>query len=209
MSDFSALKSVIRENLNDVGEINFSDTELNDSVQDGYDDVLCLTQCLVKKVTLSWVANLSYYDLADLVTDSDYLACVAIYDNVAGRWLSDNKTTRDFDKEGDDWELDTGTPENWAATSPTKIAVRPRPTTAIGTFDLYYWATAPSVDDSATPLIATDCQALIPKYSTADLLEQYEEFTKASFFWKDYLEFLEVYKTRVKNLVKTDLLIRI
>lgn len=207
MPTFTTIKSQIRTNLNDSGAISYTTTDLDDSVQDGYDDIVSQTQCIIKKVTLNWTANLSYYDLPTLV--SDFMACVAIFNNINNQWLDDDRTIRDFDSFRSDWELANGTPTNWAPLNFKYIGIFPRYSTAAGTFDLYYWATAPIVVDAGTPLIATDCQNLLTKYSTADLLEQFEEFSKASPFWNMYLETLEEYRERVKNLVKSDLLIRI
>jgi hypothetical protein len=80
----------------------------------------------------------------------------------------------------------------------------------LGTFKLYYWALAPSfVTDSDVPLVASDMQDLFTNYVTADLLEQAQEFTKASDYWKTYNEHIDVYSDRVKRNCKSDLLLRI
>src|SRR6266850_4531176 len=206
---FSAIKTNIGINLNDASNVSYSASDLSDSVQDAYDDIISQTQCIVKKVTLTWTANLNYYDMITLV--SDYLACVAIYNNINNKWLFDDMTLIDLDKIRDDWELAIGTPENWIALNFRYLTVFPKYKTvpgapAVNTFDLYYWAIAPVAIDTNTPLITGDFQHLLEKFSTADLLEQFEEFSKASNFWEIYMTEIEDYKDRVKNLATRDML---
>jgi hypothetical protein len=206
---FSQLKTDTRINLNDSGVLNFSVQDLDDSMQDAYDDIVSLTQCIIKKTTLNWTGQLSYYDFGSLIAEGDYLAVIAIRNNVNNEWLDDNKNMRDFDMMGVDWELRSGTPLWWAVLNFKYTAIYPRYINSSGNFDLYYWATAPLIINSENPLIAPDFQDLLTKYSTMDLLESFEEFSKASIFWNDYNTHIEKYRERVKNLAKTDLLIRI
>jgi hypothetical protein len=206
MSTFTTLKNNVRLNLNDLGVISYSIDDLNAAFQDAYDDIATITQCIIKKITLNWVANLSYYNFISLGA-TDFLATVAIYNNVSKRWLDDYQTVRDFDSLNDKWELSIGTPTNWAPLNYQYTAIFPKYGNSPGDFDLYYWATAPVIVDAATPLIATDMQALLEKYSTADLLEQFEEYVSAMNFWQLYAQDIEVYRERVKNLAKSDLLL--
>ena len=207
MSTFTTLKANIRADLDDAAIKSYTATDINDSVQDTYDDIVSLSHCIVKKVTLNWTANLSYYDFPTLV--SDFMAVVAIFNNVNNRWLHDDKSILDFDMMRNDWEVATGTPQNWAALNYKHTAVFPRYVSAAGTYDLYYWAKAPTVVDAAAPLIATDFQRLITNGSIADLLESYEEFSKAGIFWNEYVKDLEAFAERIRDQAKTDLLILI
>ena len=61
--------------------------------------------------------------------------------------------------------------------------------------------------DTNTPLIATDFQHLLEKFTTADLLEQFEEYAKASNFWEIYITEIEQFKERTKNIAGRDLLL--
>lgn len=207
MPTFATLKTNLKQNLNDSGAIMSTQIEVDDSTQDAYDDIVAQTQCIIKKITLNWQANLSYYDFISLVPD--FMAITAIFNNVNNQWLSDNLTTRDFDNMDIQWEVATGTPLQWAPVNFRYTAVYPRYASNAGTFDLYYWAVAPQVDDSASPAIPADMANLFTEYSTADLLEAFEEFSKANNFWNEYLEGLETFKERVQAINKVDLLIRI
>jgi hypothetical protein len=206
MSNFTTLKANAQTNLDDSA-VTYTTANIDAAAQDAYDDVASQTKSIVKKTTLSWTANLSYYDLATLV--SDYMSCVAIFNNVNNQWLDDDLTLRDLDSLRIDWELATGTPLNWMGLDHKRIAIFPRYTSAAGTFDLYYWGKAPTIVDANVPLIPTDLQSLITQYITADALEGIEEFSKASVFWDMYFRALSDYKERSENLIKTDLLFRI
>jgi hypothetical protein len=224
------LKTVIRLNLADVGIVRCTDEDLNTSLQDAYDDIVILTQCIVKRTTINWVADLSYYDFLALGI-ADYLTTTAIFNNVTNYYLRDDLSIRDFDGIRRDWELWNGTPQFWAPCSPSKIAIAAKYTggtvtgafnplafsnaffigsAPIGTFDLIYAATAPTFTvDTDSPLIASDMQVMFEDYCTADFLEQDEEFTKASIYWQSYYSNIDKYVERVKKINKSDLLLRV
>lgn len=124
MALISAIKSRIRQNLNDNGVTFYSTEDLDDSFQDAYDDIAFLSRCIIKKRAVSKQANLSYYALADEITD--LMAPIAIYDPAQSKFLLDDKTLRDFELENDSWELRTGTPTHWAALDHKYTALYPR-----------------------------------------------------------------------------------
>lgn len=226
------IKDNIRTNLADLGVVNYSEGTLNDSLQDAYDDIAVLTQYNVKEVTVNWVSNLSYYNFITLGIP-DYLMPIAIFNNVTNRYLRDDLSLRDFDRIRRDWENWTGTPIFWAPSDPYSVGIAAKyvgtvvsgafaplafssafyigsGAASFGTFQLIYSATAPLwVSDSDVPQIATDVQNLFEFYSTADMLEQFEEFTKADEYWGKYWDSIEDYASRVKRNNKADLLLRV
>jgi len=228
----SQIKTIIRENLDEVNAAFYTDTDLNDSIQDAYDDIICLSQCIVKSVTLTWIDHLSYINFSRDYGIADYLATVAIFNARTNRWLRDDLTLRDFDKIRRDWEIWTGTPQFWAPSDPDHIAIAPKfNSTIVGgafhggafsdaffistggttaTFRLVYWAQAPVLHaDNDIFLIASDVQDMLEYYVTADMLEQQNEFTKSQEYWTKYYETLIDYSDRVKRINKSDLLLRI
>lgn len=207
MSLISEIKTKIRTNLNDLGVVFYSTDDLQDSIQDAVDDIAAQSGCIVKNITLDWEAYLSYYDFAARGVP-DFIATLGIFNNVNNRWLFDDLTIDQLNLMDDSWEISSGTPENWIATNFRYTAVFPRYSTNAGTFTLYYLAAAPVALDTSVPLVALDAEALIENYSTADLLEQGEEFTKASIYWNDYMTGIEEYKERSNNNAKRDLLLR-
>ena|ERR1035437_3134332 len=206
------LKAVVRSNLDDNGVTFYTDTDLNDSFQDAYDDIVCISQCISKVAdNLSWVANLVYYNPIVDLSLTDYLSPIAIFNHSTNRWLRDDLTLRDFDRLRRDWECWQGTPQFWGSSDPLHFAIAPNyGSIPQGTFKLVYAAQAPTlVNDSSTFLTATDVQTLFEFYVTADMLEQAQEYNKASEFWLKYNDSITEYADRVKRNNKHDLLLRV
>lgn len=204
------VKARIQQNLIELNQHWYSDDDLNQSIQDAYDDIAILTQCIQKKAAaLPFLANLTYYNFVSLGV-SDYLGTIAIFNNVSNLWLRDDLNLKDFDRIRRDWEVWQGTPLFWAPSDPNNIAICPKYVNQTNSYDLYYWTIAPTlVDDTSTFLIAADKENALVKYCTADLLEQAQEFNKAAPFWKSYFVDIDDYADRVKRNCKSDLLLRI
>lgn len=227
----SQLKDDLRINLADVGITFFSEEDLEDSIQDAYDDIVSLTQCIQKNVTLSWIPNLVYYNFKSLL--ADYLGTTAIFNTQTNMFLRDDLNLRNLDQLRRDWEMWVGAPQYWVSSDPDNIVIVPHyigsftngaffsgafssaffingATASVGTYKLFYWATAPVLSaDSDSFLLAADFEDLLEFYVTGDMLEQAEEFTKASEYWDKYYNGVTAYKDRVKRVNKSDLLLRI
>lgn len=219
---FTQIKQNIKDNLEDQG-VHFSTGDLTLAVQNAYDEVVALSQCIIKKVTLNFQSNLNYYNFKDPtnfpnISVTDFMACTAIFSNLTNLWLLDDKTIKDFDRDRIDWEGWEGSSIWWTPTMDyRRVALVPKQTTASGTFDLYYWATAPTVVDGDTPLIPADFTNLIELHATAALCEIAREFTKANEYLKEFWgiddddqnfdDGIYALATRSKNIVKSDLLL--
>lgn len=203
---FADIKADIRINLNDAGVTAYSVADIDDAVQDAYDDIVFHSHCIIKSVNLPWQSNSPYYDFA-AISVTDYMGCTAIFNNNNNLWLDDNTTRQQLRNEDPRWEVTLGEPILWLPINFRYIAVYPHGASSVGTFDLKYWAKAPTVVDADTPLIAADMQDLVTFYATADLLEQWEEYTKARVFWEEYIGDLEDYKERVENIAKAELML--
>jgi hypothetical protein len=229
------VKAEIQTNLTDLNLNFYSQEDLNQSIQDAYDDIVILTQCIQKQVTINWISNLSYYNFKDMGV-YDYMGVIAIFNNVTNLWLRDDLNLRDFDRIRRDWENWIGTPQFWAPSDPKNIGIAPKyhadnikygafdagsfnnqaffinnsSQFSLGNFILYYWAVAPILtSDNDTFLIASDKTTALTRYCTADLLEQAQEFNKAGSFWPLYNTDVQEYADRVKRNCKSDLLLRI
>ena len=229
------VKAEIQNNLIELNFNFYSDDDLNASVQDAYDDIVILTQCIQKRIVLPWISNLSYYKYTERGV-ADYLGTIAIFNNVTNQWLRDDLSLKDFDRIRRDWEVWIGTPLFWAPSDPDNIAICPKYLNSsivygafdagsfdngsyfvnnaylagLGDYELFYWALAPKlVSDNDTFLIASDKTTALTQYATADLLEQAQEFNKAQTFWNPYALNVDDYADRVKRNCKSDLLLRI
>ncbi len=192
MSNFTTIKSNISIHLNDANLINFVSGDIDDATQDAYDEIVALSQCIIKKVTLNFQNNLNYYNFQDnsnysSIYVSDFMATTAIFSNLTKLWLLDDKVLKDFDRDRVDWENWIGSCTWWAPCNDAKkIAMIPKPLIGSSTFDLYYWAQAPTIVNANSPLVPPDFENLIEIYATASLLESYEEFTKAQLYFNEF-----------------------
>lgn len=225
------IKTNVRINLNDTGVSFYQEDDLNDALQDAYDDIVCLSQCIIKNVDLNWLGQLSYYNFVSDFNLTDYLATVAIFNYSTKRWLRDDLTIRDLDRIRRDWENWIGTPQFWTSSDPLHIAIAPKYSelsvsgafnsnafssaffiggNPLGQFKLLYWAQAPAlINDLSSFLTASDVQDMLEFYTTAEMLEQAEEFSKAQEYWEKYYESILEYSDRVKRNNKADLLLRV
>jgi len=200
------LKTRIAYNLGDVGEEFYSSTDLDDSIQDGYDEIAVRTQCISKTGSIVVVPNLVYYNLATLI--SDYFATIAIFNPTTNLFLGDSTPIRAFDNIRQDWENWRGNFQFWAPVSSSLIAMTPVPAAATTDLTLYYSAQAPTlVDDASTFLIQDDLMECLEYYVTGDMLAQSEEFTKAGIYFGKYEGALKPISQRYNDMAKSNLML--
>lgn len=173
----------VRFNLNDAGITWYSADDINDSIQDGYDEVVALTRCKESSGNVTFVSGLTYYKIDDTLTD--YLHPIGIYNNNNDRWL-DHVPLKLFVSLDEKWEIATGEPTHFNVVDFRYIALFPRPATASSNMTIFYKASADTLGASTTPSIPTSHQLILEQYATMDLLEQAEEYTKASLWMTDY-----------------------
>lgn len=202
------LKTRIAYNLGDVGEEFYSSTDLNDSIQDFYDEVAVRTGCISKTGSIVVVPGQVYYNLAALIPD--FYECVAIFNPTTNLFLNDSTPVRGFDNIRSDWENWTGNFQFWAPVSPTLIATIPAPAAVTTSLVLYYNAQAPTITlDSDSFLLQDDLMESLEYAVTGDMLAQSEEFTKAQIYLNRYEEHILPIVQRYKNMAKADLLLRL
>lgn len=205
------IREAVRNNLVDNGITYYKDDNINDVLQDAYNEIAAFSQCIIKHVTLDWQANVNYLDFVGEFAVSDYMGVIAIFNNSTNQWLVDNISIRDLDRIRRDWELWVGAPQFWCPFSQKYTVIAPKYPAVDGQqFTLWYYAVAPELtDDDSTPLVAPDMQDLFEFYATGDLLESAEEVTKAQPWMAKYDSRLLEYKDRCHNLARHDLLLRI
>lgn len=184
--------------------------DINDSIQDAYNEIVAKTRYLVKSVTCNWLSGKNYYDPINDLGVTDYLGTIAIFDNNSNLWLRDDVTIRDFNRIRRDWETWVGYSQFWAPHSQQRFAVCPALAVGTGSFVLWYYAIAPTLpDDSTSLLLPTDMSVLLQDYVSADLLEFAQEVTKAAPYLSRYGQKLEILSERSHNLAAQQLLLRI
>jgi hypothetical protein len=178
--------------------IYYSGDDLNNSIQDGLDEVVAFSGCVYNSATIPFVANLTYYDMVTLLPD--FIGLVAIFNNQIKRWMTP-VTIKKLDGFRIDWEIVGGTPWYFCMMNYRFMAIYQKPLSGnYGLAYVFYVAAAPNplTDTTILPIPDDHMQAL-ENYCITDLLEQQQEFTKANAAIKDYAKRIEQLRVWMKN----------
>jgi hypothetical protein len=177
--------------------IYYTGIDLNDSIQDGLDEVVAFSGCVYNSATVPFQANLTYYNMRQLLPD--YLGVIAIFNNVIKRWLLPT-SLRKLNQDRIDWECVGGTPYYFSAVNHRFVAIYRKPlVSAYGNMFIYYRATAPLLNDQTLIPIPDDHLTTLENYSIADLLEQQQEWSKAGERLETYMKDLEQLRVYMRN----------
>jgi hypothetical protein len=191
----------IRKNLNDEGITYYSVEDITDSIQDAYDEIIVFTESLDAQANIDFENNTTYYNLTERIPD--YYRLFKLWDGTRN-FFFDVEGDRDQSNYRSDWELATSSPQNGVIVGPSLLGFFGRSVNAIGHFTVYYKAQAPILLANTILKINENYLNLVENYCTADLLEQNQEFTKASKYWSMYEPELLKYRTKIQLLSKSD-----
>ena len=140
----------VRSNLHDSCITYYSADDINDSIQDGYDEVVAIARTITNDSAITLTDETSYYNLASLI--SDYIHVVALFNDNTSRWFDyyAHVLLRELRS---DWELAKGESEGFTVWDGRWISVFPRLTTASGTFTVIYKASANTLSSATVPSI--------------------------------------------------------
>ena len=207
------IKAKIRYNLNDAGITYYSDVDLNDSIQDGYDEIVCVSECIEKFIDISADVLLDqtigngrpWVKVNELIPD--YYRIIGIL-NRSTRMFIDANISRNEDHFRFDWQIHNNSNiYSYVINGPQWLAFPNNNFNANSgiMFRIFYKAIAPIVQsDTEHFKILNDYSRLIELYSTADLLEQNQEYTKATNQWVNYELLLTKYSYKIQLLSKAD-----
>ncbi len=196
MSTLTDIGNRVQRNLDDLNANFFKRaTDINPSIQDGYNLVAALTETIEKSATITLQSGLVYYDFATLIPD--YLRIFGIYNNNTNRWMHPI-TPLALYRVRDDWELANDQPYWFWPINYRKVALFPVLATATGTITVLYKAKADTLLDDSTPQVPIERDGALEFYSSGDLLEQAEEFTKAL----DYMGMLDMEIEQIKKVLR-------
>ena len=186
----------VRTDLDDLSAGFYTAQDTTDSLQDGYNLVASLSECVENNAVINFTGGLCYYDFPSLIPD--FLRIYGIYNNDTNRWMEPIDTIELY-KLRDNYELTNGTPWWFQPISHKYTMIFPAPATTTGSMTVLYKAQAPSMTDDTIPAIPQVDHNILEFYSTADLLEQCEEFIKALKYWEIFNKTLEDVKKLMRN----------
>ena len=170
---------------------------INDSIQDGLDEVCAFTGCIYKSISLPFTQYTTYYDFLTLCPD--YIGAIAIFNTVIRRWLIPSSLKK-FNQDRIDWDVAYGTPYYFSPISHRYVAIYKKPSVSnYGNFFLFYRAAAPQIDDKTQIPIPDEHITALEEYCNTDLLEQAQEWGKASERLKVYMSNLENLRVLMRN----------
>lgn len=179
------IRARVQLNLNDAVGTFWDNATVNQSIQDGYDEVIVDTQCVENTVTVPFSSTTIYYDLYNLIPNFWRLS--RLFNQNTNRWMP-CVDSRVLDKFRFDWEAANGTPWFGYIVNFQYLGFFPHYTsgTAKGFDILYKVGRDLLTTDQQIPQIPDEFSRILESYATADLLEIYREFTKAAEYWDDY-----------------------
>ena len=175
---------------------------VDDSLQDGIDEVCAFTGCIYKSARLPFTQYTTYYDLLTLLPD--YIGIVAMWNNTIRRWMWPT-SLRKLNQQRIDWDVAYGTPYYFCPISHRYVAIWLKPGAAgYGDMFVYYRAAAPQLDDNEPIPIPEEHITALELYSITDLWEQAQEWGKASEAAADYLKNLNSLRVLMRNKRNVD-----
>jgi len=173
----------VRGNLYDTGMVHWEKSDLDDAIQDGYNEIALFTQCIETVDTLSLVGNLTYYKMQDYF--SDYYRPIAMWNNQTNKWL-EPISIMELNEWHPRWETLIGEPMFFSPIGLEYVSIVKKPATTAGSLLVFYASTANTLADGTTPTIPEGSHNVLEDYATAILLDQNLEYTKAKNYYDDY-----------------------
>lgn len=201
------LRAWIRRQVREVVSSEVSDAQLDQLINEGYQDFAARTACLIRDVSVNVAAN------ATLVTFPDYVFDFRNIIQGSSRLLS--ATPEDMIlRYGANWRSQTGTPVYYIRLSPT--TVRPVPTpSAAQTWTVEACVIPSSTSgapvallsaDSDTPAIPASYHIALAYYAVMQLAlmnPQNQLLTaRARQYWANYLELVEQAKRELGDILR-------
>lgn len=212
--------SAVRDNLNEAGLKWYTEDDIMASIQEAYNKSVILLGA-IEKSTFIPQQSTPYYNLAVQIPDFAFVS--GIYNPATLLWLSG--MSYKLMKSTYQTYLAIGNPQYYNVQDFRRIIIWPYLPAASGVLFLTYKATAPIVfipgNGVASSYVSYDHTPLLPYsvalplleyFSTADLLEQAREFTKATDYWNRLLKpdpttntsVLEQARKEIKDLARAD-----
>ena len=176
----------------------YYDTQsLNDSLQDGVDEVCAFTGCIYKSASIPFSQYTTYYDLLTLLPD--YIGVVAVWNNTIRRWMYP-QSLKKFNQVRIDWDVAYGTPYYFSPVNHRYMAIYMKPgAPGYGNMFVFYRAAAPTLVDATVIPIPDEHLIALESYSITDLWEQAQEWGKAEAEFKTYAAQLEALRVLMRS----------
>lgn len=179
--------------LEDEGLTHFTDTDLSDSIQDGYELVSLLCETIEKVQQVTIPIGSQTVDMTTLV--SDYYRPIVIYSETNRRWLN-VRTFAMIKSYGERWSNDTGNIRDWCPLGDRHLLFYPSPL-AEQTLQLFYRAEPATLTDS--PEWFEDCHKVLEYYICMDLLDQDLRYIESQKYFQLFMQEVDEIRLRLNK----------
>lgn len=187
----NSVRNKVSSNIYDVVGVYFDTQMINDSIQDGYDEIVTRSQCIEAVTQVNWINGQIYYDLYNCISGCEglplYWRPTKLFNAGTNRWM-DIVDSRFLDKYRFDWEASNGTPWFVLVWNYRWMGFFPHYVSGAGQFFLLMFKVGRDIilNDTQYLQIPPAYQTTIEYWSTADLLESIGEVTKAQSYFTKY-----------------------
>lgn len=189
------LRTELQEHFQNT--VYYSDPDLNNSIQDGIDEIAAFTGCIYKSATIPFTQFVTYYDMISLLPD--YIGLVAMFNRTIRRWMFP-QSLKKFNQARIDWDSVYGTPYYFCPINHRYVAIFMKPGTAnYGNMLVFYRAAAPTLTDLTNIPLPDEHITVLESYNITDLWEQAQEFGKAEEYLKIYIENIGDLRTLMRS----------
>lgn len=205
MLTISDITARVAANLNDAGFVFYTQSDILASLQDGYDLLATVAKNIERTLPVPFLADIIYYPLYYLI--NNFTRINSIHNDEINRWI-DLYDTRYLDAKRYDWESATGGSAyqatilnfNFIAFFAHYSTIAP-----VNGFTLYYAALGERLISTSVPEIPDQFIRILESYATGDLLEQQQEYQKASVYNADFEKLLQQLTQDVRTQSQPDL----
>lgn len=170
---------------------------VNDTIQDGCDEICAFTGCVYGSVVLPFTQFTTYYDLLTLIPN--YIGVISIWNAVTKRWLYPSSLKK-FSEVRIDWDTAGGTPYWFAPITHRYVAIFMKPlTVGYGNMIVFYRAAGPTLVDQTPIPIPDEHLTVLENYGTVDMWEQAQEWGKAEQYLETYVKSLDDLRVLMRN----------
>lgn len=183
----SELRAEVRRRLEAPSAVFFTDTDINDAINDAYMELSDATEWYEVWRTVDLCASRPYYDIRTIFGDVDVLTPGQAFHTDTNRWLIPS-SPGDLDRGYARWEQVTGPPERLITRGLWWLMYWPLIGSESGTVKQYATALPEALDaDTDEPGMDPVFHLVLVDYAVAALLPQAGEVSLALAAWDAYL----------------------
>jgi len=188
-----------------VAPIYWSDDDVNEAINDGYEELSDASEWYERSANIPFLSNLRYFDLRTALGDDTFLSPRRAFNPNTNWWLKPSDP-RDLDFHTyRRWEINLGTPQRIIQRGLFYIGIFPLQNGDAGLMKFWYSAMPPAlITDADEPPFPQEFHQGIIEYALFDLMGQESQTSKALVHWEQYQKIENDFIQYVNKRISTD-----